>query len=288
MNEKNDYQPTVEVLISCMHQEGFDIAYRTKIESDVLIINQCDRDDYEEITVNGHLWRMIYTTERGLARSRNKAIENAKGDFLLLSDDDEELAEGYKEIIIDAFKNEPKASGIVFNVNRKNIQFKKKYYVITKKRKAPSYRGYGSPMLAIKRIPVINSGIKMDERFGSGSKWPCGEDSLFEIDMRKKGLHIYENHATIATIDYSSGSQWFHGQNESYFYIQGVFLERAYNWLEKNLLMYIKCFLMRRTKELSFFEKVKWMRYGMKGYRKNVTYTEFLDQLNRGKKRNKG
>ena len=77
MSENVNRQKTVEVLMSCMHQDGFDIAYRTKIDSDVLIVNQCDKDAYEEITVNGHTWRMIYTTERGLARSRNMALENS-------------------------------------------------------------------------------------------------------------------------------------------------------------------------------------------------------------------
>lgn len=58
----------VEVLMSVMHQQGFDIAYKTGIKSDLLIINQCDKEEYQEIVVDGHLWRMISTTERGLSK----------------------------------------------------------------------------------------------------------------------------------------------------------------------------------------------------------------------------
>ena len=261
-----------------MHQDGFDIAYRTKINSDVLIVNQCDKDDYAEITVNGHLWRMIYTTERGLARSRNTALFNARGDYLLFCDDDEELSDNYVGIIQTAFRGSPKACGIVFNVERKNLTDNQKYYVIQKIRKAPSYRGYGSPMLAIKRLPIIEAGIKMDERFGSGSIWSCGEDSLFEIDMIKKKLWIYENPATIASIDYSGGSQWFFGMNEKFFYDKGAFIERVYrSSISKLLRIYYRAFRTRGDKTLSFSEKVKWIKNGMKGYRKNLSYKEFAE-----------
>ena len=273
--EKNN---SVEVIMSCMHQEGFDIAYRTKIDSDVLIVNQCDRDDYAEIEVNGHLWRMIYTTERGLAKSRNVAISNARGDYLLFCDDDEELSDNYVEIIQKAFTESPKASGVVFNVERKNLEDNQKFYSIEKNRKAPSYRGYGSPMLAVKRLPIIESDIKMDERFGSGSIWSCGEDSLFEIDMVKAKLWIYENPATIASIDYSGGSQWFFGMNEKFFYDKGAFIERVYKSpISKLFRIYYRAFRTRGDKTLGFSEKVKWIKNGMKGYRKNLAYKEFIE-----------
>ena len=278
MKAENEKKGSVEVIMSCMHQDGFDIAYRTKINSDVLIVNQCDKDGYEEITVNGHLWRMIYTTERGSGKSRNMAIKNAKGDILLFCDDDEELTDNYSDIVLNAFEREPKAYGIVFNVERINLDEKQKHYRITKYRKAPSYRGYGWPMVAIKRLPIIENGIVADERFGSGSIWSCGEDSLFEIDMIKKKLWIYENPATIASIDYSGGSQWFFGMNEKFFYDKGAFIERVYrSSISKLLRIYYRAFRTRGDKTLSFSEKVKWIKNGMKGYRKNLSYKEFIE-----------
>ena len=116
----------VEVLMSVMHQDGFDIAYRTSIDSDLLIINQCDKDDYQEIIVNGHLWRMISTTERGLSKSRNMALKNIKGDICLLCDDDERLVNNYASKIEKAYVELPDAVAIVFNVKRINNKLKKK------------------------------------------------------------------------------------------------------------------------------------------------------------------
>lgn len=113
--------------MSAMHLKDFDIAYKTGIKSDLLIVNQCDRNDYKEINVEGHLWRMISTTERGLSKSRNMALKHAKGDICLLCDDDELLVKDYYERIINAYLELPKAVAIAFNVNRINNKMKKRY-----------------------------------------------------------------------------------------------------------------------------------------------------------------
>ena len=59
-----------------------------------------------------------------------------------------------------------------------------------------------------------SSGICMNEIFGSGSVWGGGEDSLFEADIHKSGLKLYEYPAVIATVDYGNGSNWFTGYSE--------------------------------------------------------------------------
>lgn len=63
---------------------------------------------------------------------------------------------------------------------------KKSYYRITEVKEAPMYRAYGSPMLAIKRKTIKAENIWFNEKFGSGSSWGGGEDSLFEYDIRKR------------------------------------------------------------------------------------------------------
>lgn len=97
----------VEVLMSVMHQASFDIAYKTGIRSDLLIINQCDKEDYQELIIDGYLWRMISTTERGLSKSRNMALNHAKGDICLFCDDDETMSQGYVDTISKAFLKYP-------------------------------------------------------------------------------------------------------------------------------------------------------------------------------------
>ena len=108
------------LLMSVMHQDNFDIAYKTGIKSDLLIVNQCDRNDYTEINVEGYLWRMISTTERGLSKSRNMALKNARGDVCLFCDDDETMVTDYANIILNAFSKLDDATGVVFNLDRIN------------------------------------------------------------------------------------------------------------------------------------------------------------------------
>ncbi len=270
----------VEVLMSAMHQTDFEIGHRSHIQSDLLIINQCDRDDYQEITVSGHTWRMISTTERGLSKSRNMALAHARGEICLFADDDEVVADGYVEIINKAYGELPDAGAIVFNIDRIHNTLKKTYYKITQIKKAPLYRAYGSPMLSIVRAPIQAHALHFNEKFGSGTEWGGGEDSLFERDLRKCGIHMYEYPATIATIDYGNNSNWFHGYTEKYFYNLGAFTRYSkknpfVRWLWK---MYLCCYKLRKDRRLGTFEKLKWMRLGEKGIKNNVTYSEFMER----------
>ena len=270
----------LEILMSAMHQENFDIAYRSKVDSDLLIINQCDKDDYTEIEVNGHIWRMISTTERGLSKSRNMALKNAKGDICLLADDDELFEEGYEQTIIQAYKNIPQASSVVFNLHRINFKMKKTYYQISSIRVAPSYRGYSSQMVTFKREIIQKHIFCFNEHFGSGTQWGGGEEILFQRDIRKAGLKIYEHPQYIATIDYGNGSNWFTGYDEKYFYNLGAFVGFSHsNFFYRKLRELYTCYRLRRENKLSVYQKMRWMHLGEKGFKKNVTYKQYVEQF---------
>lgn len=106
----------VEVIISAMHQKDLSIIDATHIQSDALLINQCDEDSYVEENREYGKIRCISTIERGLSRSRNMAISNAIGDYCLICDDDELLYSGYVEKIIDAFEQHQDADIICFKI----------------------------------------------------------------------------------------------------------------------------------------------------------------------------
>ncbi len=267
----------LEVLMSAMHQSDFSLAYKSNIQSDLLIINQCDKDGYDEIEENGYLWRMISTTERGLSKSRNMAINNAKGDICLLCDDDETFFDGYKEGILSAYEEIGDADAVVFNLKRINYTMKKTYYKISSIRLAPKYRGYGSPMLSFRLNKILKNNIRMNETFGSGSQWGGGEEILFEQEIKEKGLKLYEHPFTISTIDYSSGDSWFNGYDEKYFYNLGAFIGFQFEnkFILRTLRMLLSCYRLRHEKKLSFLQKMKWMRIGMKQFKKGLPYAEY-------------
>lgn len=272
-----------EVLMSCMNETGFEKAEKSHICSDLLIINQTDKNDYQEIRTEDYLWRMISTTERGLAKSRNMALRNARGKICQLADDDQVFFEGYEKAITEAFKKQPKATVIAFNLERKNNQLKKRYYRIKRSKESFRRRCFGSPMIAIKVDDLKLNNIWFDERFGSGSEWGGGEDTLLQIQIREKGLRIFENPAVISSLDYEKGSQWFRGFDERYFYNIGAFSQYVdRNFISRELYyLYLSFIKLRNDCVLSPHDRIKWLHLGEKGWRENVSYKCYLERQNK-------
>jgi len=67
----------VEVLMSIMSQNAEEIIKRTNIKSSAVVVNQCDRNDRKNIIINDNNVDYIKTTDRGLSKSRNLAIQEA-------------------------------------------------------------------------------------------------------------------------------------------------------------------------------------------------------------------
>ena len=56
----------LEVLVSCMYQKNTDIVRKTRINTDVLIINQTNFMGWDITETHNQLIRLFNTTERGL------------------------------------------------------------------------------------------------------------------------------------------------------------------------------------------------------------------------------
>lgn len=213
---------TLEVLISCMHQKDASIIQRTNIQSDVLVINQCDENKIEEFDFknkkgeNCHA-RIIYTKERGLSKSRNMAIRYAKGDICLICDDDEVLSNTYKEDIINAFVQYSNYDIIVFRVN-----YSKKKYP-SKKLKIGYIRALkvSSVQIAFKRKKIIEKNICFNEKMGAGTGNGSGEENRFLYDCLNAHLQILYLPICIAKVDVLGESSWFKGYDNSFFLNKG-------------------------------------------------------------------
>lgn len=224
----------VEVLIAAMHLEDTSIAEKTNVKTDALIINQCDENktvceerEYGKV-------RCIYTTDHGVSRSRNAALTNATGDYCLLCDDDEYLYDGYEDKIIKAFETYPKADIICFKIkvappadlaSTALKRSKKKY------KKHPCKMGFlrvlkvATWQIAFRREAIINSCIRFDEHYGSGSKLGSGEENIFLYDCLKNGLKIRYVPELLGEVS-QADSKWFKGFNEEYFLNRGTIIRR--------------------------------------------------------------
>ena len=100
----------VTVLISCMNQNGHDIIKKSNIQTNVIVVNQCDIDKEEQyIFVNKRgveCSAIIHsTTERGLSRSRNRALELSSGaDICIVCDDDEFFPDNYEDLVLKQYE----------------------------------------------------------------------------------------------------------------------------------------------------------------------------------------
>lgn len=213
---------TIEVLISCMHQVDASIIERTKVQSDVLVVNQCSvnkQDSFEFYNTKSELCRanVFYTIERGLSRSRNMAIKNATGDICLICDDDEILVDDYDNIIIQVFEAHPDIDIVAFIVNAPH---KNSY---PKKAKNVGYVGamkISSWQIAFRRNSIVEHGIRFDEKMGSGTGNGGGEEIRFLFDCLSSGLKIRYCPIKIASVA-QTDSKWFDGFTNKYFLNRG-------------------------------------------------------------------
>ena len=207
----------LEVLMSCMHQTDLMLVKESRITGDVLIINQANVDFTMEEQRTSQKVRMITTSERGLSRSRNMAIQNSTGDICLICDDDEKFVDGYEDIILDTFKNTPDADVIAFNVKNKETRLSNKLQQI-------GYLGclkITSYQIAFRRKSVLNQKIQFDPLMGAGSGNGGGEENKFLWDCLRSGLNVYYSPSTIATV-LEKSSTWFFGYDKTFFYQRGA------------------------------------------------------------------
>ena len=261
----------MEVLLSCMNQTDFSLVDKCRIRTDAVIINQHTNNSYAEITVDGKKITMFSSTQRGLSRSRNYALSQATGDICLLCDDDVTYVDNYETIVIEAFQTLPQADIIVFNTNLVNA-FEPRNPIV-KIRKAPRYKLYGSVRMAFRLDSIRRANVWFNTNFGAGSKYSAGEESLWLLELRKKGLQVYEYPATICAVDYSE-STWFTGRNEKYYYDKGAFLAAGYPRL-KGILKYYLAFRLGNATDLGKRDILRWIKNGMKGYEASLSFEEY-------------
>lgn len=251
----------LEVLISCMYQQDASIIRKTKVQSDVLIINQCDENKIESFDFRndkGEIChaRMIYTTERGLSRSRNMAIRNAVGDICLLCDDDEILENDYVEKIIRAFKVYSQFDFLAFMLNCPGKKFSLKKERINYFNMARII----SCQIAFKRMSIDSL---FCEKMGSGTGNGGGEENKFLLDNLKKKKKMMYLPILISSVSQTS-SQWFLGYDRKYWINRGWVSKMIYGCFMGYL--YVWYILLFRSyvidKKNSWFKLICWMHKG--------------------------
>lgn len=207
----------IEVLMSCMHQTDGELIRSSGVMGDVVVINQCDRERYDEFkTLNG-IARVFSTPQRGLTKSRNMAIEKAKADICLLCDDDEQFVSDYEEKIRSAYENLPYADVIVIKMLNRPPSFPDRIMRL----RFPQTMKVSSWQISFRREKIVSAGIRFDELLGAGTGNGAEEELKFLIDCQKAGLQIYYAPVEIASVA-QTASTWFSGFDEKFFENRGA------------------------------------------------------------------
>src|SRR4051812_42280846 len=104
----------VEFLVSTMNFKDVSLLEDMNINTNTLIINQCDKDEVINKNFQDKKVRILSFVERGLSKSRNQALKNAVGDFCIIADDDMYYYEGIQDKISDITKKNPNVSVFIF------------------------------------------------------------------------------------------------------------------------------------------------------------------------------
>lgn len=212
----------LEILVSCMNQTDCSILDEINVQSDVVVVNQCGKNSFDEFEYRGkdgtaHNVKFISVDQVGLSKSRNKALSHSVSDICLLCDDDEFLFDGSSGVIIDAFIDNPDFDIIAFGLDYS----KKKYPNKRKKLNRFDLLKVNSPQIAFRRDRIVDNKINFDELMGSGTGNGGGEENKFLMDCYKSGLKILFLPEKIARINNSSPSLWNSGFDERYFVNRG-------------------------------------------------------------------
>lgn len=259
----------VQVLVAALEKEPRQLAEEMKLNSDAIIINQCDRYAVDEWEYKGHCIKAFSMCERGVGLSRNTAMMRAEGDICLFSDQDIIYEEDYEQKILAEFEKNPDADMLVFNID---IEEDRRTFYNTERKRVRFYNcgRYGAVSFAIRREALLASGVTFSLLFGGGAKYSNGEDSLFIREFMKKGYRVYTAPVTIGK-ERPSESTWFSGYHEKFFFDRGVLYHYLYGKLAGAMsLRFLYAHKAKMCVNLSFGQAFLQMKAGISEGRKGT------------------
>jgi len=211
----------LQVLLSVMNQKDHSIVKKANLQTDAIIVNQTDEFKSEKFSHNGSEIHFLSFDEKGVGLSRNNALMRSTADIAVFGDEDIRYVDGYEEVILKEFKNNPKADMVVFNVPSDNPD--RPTYHISKRTRVRVHNSlrYGAVKMAIRPDRIKKKNIYFSLLFGGGAKYSSGEDSLLIYSVLKSGLKVYASPEVIGYVS-QEDSTWFTGYTDKFFVDKGV------------------------------------------------------------------
>lgn len=273
---------SLQVLISTLNGDPKKLIKNMHLNSDAIIVNQCNKNSIITHKHKKNFIKIINTTDRGIGKSRELALKNATADILLFADDDEILVDDYEQKITKVFDSQPKADFIIFNIDDKNSdrQHGGKSQKIKNIHSWNCFR-YGTARFAVRRESIIQNDVSFDTQFGAAT-YSHGEDSVFIKDCLAQGLKIIAYPMLIARLTNERKSSWFKGHDKFFFTDTGAILARTFGICGCLIIpLYI---FYKYKKEKNIFKKIFYTFNGFWAFikhraRQNVTIRHRLLEI---------
>lgn len=219
----------LEILVSTMNRNTLDFLipmfpFCHFSDFSILIINQTQENNL--LVSEFSNVRVVNSFEKGLSKSRNLALKNAKGKIVLIADDDVVYKKDFDAKIVQAYNQYGNKSVISFSIEKPDgLLFKK--YLPNPKMNLSLMELFNvlSIEISINKSVLDELGVTFDENFGLGSKFEMGEEAIFLSDVKNKNQQIAFVPSVIASHSEISSNEKFDFVQR--YYIQGAFLSRV-------------------------------------------------------------
>ncbi len=242
----------LEILISTMFRDNLDFLdgmFPCPHENyNLLIINQTQHNKLIDTTnLPGHI-RVINIFERGLSKSRNLALKNAKADVLLLADEDVVFTNDFDKIILSSYEKFPHAVSLIFPLIDENGnkigEYGNKTRIIT------DFSKIYSPQITLKRELFVKYDIEFNTEFGLGARYPDSENFIFLTDLHRAGAQIiYVNTNPIAKHP-EKNTSWYLEKDE--IFETRLMLIKKYKPVLLDFYFFKMLFFLLRKKKISW------------------------------------
>lgn len=178
---------TLQLLIATMNGRFFARGYAPPFDEWLVI----DQIDGEQPPPTAGRAKVFHYREKGLSKSRNRALQHAQAEIGLIGDDDVSYPQDAQRIITDAFAQNPRADIITFQAQTPNGElFNKRYPRRARWHNSRSIMRVSSWEIALRLASVRAARLRFDERFGLGARFPTGEENIFLLDALRCGLKL--------------------------------------------------------------------------------------------------
>lgn len=198
------------------------IAYSTLADRVGNIVLPEQRDDREVLVIVQNLGgialfdlpqrsdvRVLELQSMGVAKSRNEALRQAKGKYLIFADDDIIFKEDGLAAAVDYLELNPKVAFVLAQAVDEHGRLRKKYATAPTRLTSFNSAKAATYEMLVRVSASREKQVWFDESFGAGATNYLGDEYIFIVDLIKAGLRCMFLPATVAVHPaVSSGSIW--------------------------------------------------------------------------------